>query len=156
MTPMWQRMKAARFDARDVLAYLGMRVPPIDPWEIARLLEVEVREVEHPGWSGAMQSDATNAVAWLDIGEDRLLRRFTLAHELGHLMLHATGMLFRDISFDGSREEIEANMFARRLLMPPPMLHVIYTDLRDVERVAEIFEVPRTTMRLWLEHLCLA
>lgn len=156
MTAMWQRMKASRFDAGDVLFYLGMRVPPIDPWEIARHLDVEVREVESPGWSGAVQSDATNAVAWLDAGEPKLLRRFTLAHELGHLLLHATGKLFRDISFDGSPEEQQANMFARRLLMPPSMLHVIYNHVGDVERVAEVFEVPRTTMRLWLEYLCLA
>lgn len=156
MAPLWARIKASRTDADGVLGHLGMREPPIDPWAVARELQVEVRAVDRPGWAGAVQSDRTRAVVWLNAGEPKLLQRFTLAHELGHLLLHATGATFRDLTFGGSQEETQANMFARRLLMPPWMLEPVFSHLGDVEKTAEVFEVPPTTMRLWLEHLGIA
>lgn len=67
-------------------------------------------------------------------------RRFTIAHELGHLLLHRYSQLHADTDFrirfrDGSsslgsiREEIEANQFAAELLMPEPLLVTYLSDL---------------------------
>jgi Zn-dependent peptidase ImmA (M78 family) len=60
-----------------------------------------------------------------------LRKRFTIAHELGHLLIHGytsphadRAFKFRDArSSDGSaQEEIQANQFAAELLMPRKLL----------------------------------
>ena len=77
-----------------------------------------------------------DAIIGLNVSHSKTRQRFTLAHELGHILLHksATGGLhvdetdffvrFRDpISSDGSdRDEREANAFAAELLMPQGFL----------------------------------
>jgi hypothetical protein len=47
-------------------------------------------------------------------------QRLTIAHEIGHIMLHAAGPLYRDIMqlSPSSSIEVEANRFAVALLMP--------------------------------------
>lgn len=78
-------------------------------------------------------------------------RRFTLAHEIGHHILHAdylasnvhvdTGILRRDeLSSEGAySKEIEANNFAAELLMPrSEMQKLTSLDLSDDEKVAEV------------------
>jgi IrrE N-terminal-like domain len=55
-------------------------------------------------------------------------KRFTLAHEIGHLVLHPGVSFHRDRPLDGSargarpRHEWEADQFAAHLLMPPKLL----------------------------------
>lgn len=57
------------------------------------------------------------------------VQRFTLAHELGHALMHQEDMLFRDLPLDGSDQrerrdfkEIQANKFAAFFLMPRKMV----------------------------------
>lgn len=56
------------------------------------------------------------------------LQRFTLAHELGHVLLHEGSGLHRDRALDGSRggpsspQEAEANYFAAAFLMPAKLV----------------------------------
>lgn len=146
--PFWLRFKRNCTRADDLISYFGLRVPPVDPYEIARLIGLEVQEVPSPGWAGALQSDTTRAVAWLDKGEHPIRRRFTLAHEIGHLFLHATGETFRDVSFAGSIQERQANHFAVELLLPFWMLQPIADEIgHDVERLCDIFGVSLQAMR---------
>lgn len=152
--PLWLWMKRRGFREGDVLAHLGMREPPIDPWAIAREIGVEVVEVDAPGWDGALQSDETRAVAWLKRDEHPVRKRFTLAHELGHLLLHPTGLTFRDTSFSGDARETEANLFAAGLLMPMWVLDPIAHHLKfDVEALCEAFQVSRAAMRIRLQRM---
>ena len=57
------------------------------------------------------------------------VQRFTLAHELGHALMHQEDMLFRDLPLDGSDQrerrdfkETQANKFAAFFLMPRKMV----------------------------------
>jgi Zn-dependent peptidase ImmA (M78 family) len=85
-------------------------------------------------------------------------RRFTIAHELGHVLLlahddlHVDGkLMLRDAtsSQGNDRREIEANAFAAELLMPVEMLRheivlrggIDLDDDRDVGGLARIFGV---------------
>lgn len=151
--PMWLRMKLARFGANEILSHFGMRTPSVDPFAIARGMGVEVHMVHNPGWAGAVQSDNTGATAWINAGDHPVRRRFTLAHELGHLMLHPTGVMFRDETFAGSPQEAQANNFAADLLMPLWMVQPIAEHVRyDVERLIDIFGVSRQAMQIRLER----
>jgi Zn-dependent peptidase ImmA (M78 family) len=100
-------------------------------------------------------------------------QRFTLAHELGHIILHRSeleravhvdrGSLRRDgLAAAGvDRKEIEANAFAAELLMPQAMVTEALAgralDLEDDDAVAELtklakrFRVSEAAMRFRLE-----
>jgi Zn-dependent peptidase ImmA (M78 family) len=106
-----------------------LRKLPIDVNKIARLTNTEVRVDElKNGLSGfAYQKNNTKFIG-ISSGDGRLRRRFTLAHELGHIFLHKNNSVSYDVglmmlrnehSSDGTDiKEIEANRFAAELLMP--------------------------------------
>ncbi len=64
----------------------------------------------------------------------RQWRRFTLAHELGHWILHPAVVLLRERPLNGSErddykrphEEVEADAFAAELLMPTKLLNKVF------------------------------
>ena len=72
-------------------------------------------------------------------------RRFTLAHELGHVVLNARDHAAVKISEE--EEEDLCNLFARRALTPPAMIrkhlaqHGVPVDLSGIERFAACFRV---------------
>jgi Zn-dependent peptidase ImmA (M78 family) len=73
--------------------------------------------------------------------------RFSVAHELGHLYLgHVHGNSSIDIGSENF-DEIEANTFAAYLLMAPKLLRAdIKAGLKDVEALAERYQVSREAM----------
>lgn len=89
-------------------------------------------------------------------------RRFTVAHELAHFLLHRTsiGSVFSDDNLYRSglpnQLEIEANRYAANLLMPVPLLrkHVEASGL-DTAKLAEVFEVSEAAMRIRLDGVFL-
>jgi hypothetical protein len=113
----------------------------------------------------------------LNENHSKTRKRFTLAHELGHLILHgyttahADGpflVRFRDArSSDGSvREEIEANEFAAELLMPNEMLierlrshRLEYAPFDDeasgriIKEIAKEFDVSKAALQIRLANL---
>ena len=99
-------------------------------------------------------------------------KRFTLAHELGHVILHRDvlktngvhvdkGILRRDsLASEGTDDrEIEANNFAAELLMPEPLLMVALEgrnlDLEDdeaVQALAKRFNVSATALQYRIQR----
>jgi Zn-dependent peptidase ImmA (M78 family) len=97
-------------------------------------------------------------------------QRFTLAHECGHLHLHAAHgdrlwldkerIFFRDSSSSKGeqRAEIEANQFAAGLLMPEELIRLAVPDSGiigevDLPRFASRFEVSERAMTFRLISL---
>jgi hypothetical protein len=88
-------------------------------------------------------------------GERRL--RFTIAHEIGHFLLHPE----RAISERGgatnqatARLEREADQFAAELLMPEYLVRqAVLDDGADARRLADRFDVSAQAMSLRLHHL---
>lgn len=118
--------------------------------------------------------DPGEMVIWVDRGEARRSpgrRRFTIAHEIGHLILHvpASRKVFYDRSIDireidedppGEelpelrRREKEANAFARELLMPEPLLtEQAHATGFNLPGLANRFGVSVPAMRLRLRLL---
>lgn len=99
--------------------------------------------------------------------------RFTLAHELGHFLLHMApenskeGFTDKNISFNRDdnwdHKEMEANSFAAQLLMPSELItkHIkdILKKTPDIERVdlieelASIFQVSSIAMKYRLKNM---
>lgn len=72
--------------------------------------------------------------------------RFTVAHELGHVLLGHT--VHCDRNFLGSKQpqEVEANQFAAELLVPLNMLKKAVNTITTVDQLAKAFWVSNESM----------
>lgn len=104
-----------------LLAGLGIsRVPPVDLAAVANALGVKRIEVIPMAEEGRLEQRAGQASVWLRAGAPAHRRRFTLAHELGHLVLadpHRDFTAHRMWS-SPDREERFCDAFAASLLLP--------------------------------------
>lgn len=82
-------------------------------------------------------------------------RRFTLAHELGHIVLDhpITPIIYRNSEIDEGQkpEEVQANVFARDLLMPAGVLAALHVT--TVDEIIRICNVSRVSAQIRLERL---
>jgi len=118
--------------------------------------------------------DAEEMIVWIDRGEARRSpgrRRFTIAHEVGHLVLHVPVLHkvfhdrpadIREVEEDAAaarlpehrRREREANVFARELLMPEPLVREQAEATGfNLPALAKRFDVSVPAMRLRLRLL---
>lgn len=82
-------------------------------------------------------------------------RRFTLAHELGHIVLDhpINPIIYRNSEVDENQSptEIQANIFARDLLMPAGVLAKLHVT--TVDEIMQICNVSYTSAQIRLERL---
>jgi Zn-dependent peptidase ImmA (M78 family) len=174
----WLDVKLRRLTSYDILTELVQTgVIPVDVTGICRQLDIEVQTVESPGYDGALSSDWTRAVMWIDSTKTLQCQRFTIAHLLGHLMIHTIGETYRTISAsslygmgdirlestDGSRSASEiahallgrqASEFGAALLMPRFKVQpLVYHSMMNIEEMADVFCVPVTAMGGRLTHI---
>lgn len=136
-----RKRETIRQEAQRVLASCGVKRPPVPVEKIAEFLGAIVK---HSPFEGELAGMLVRGEGQVLIGVNSLhhpnRKRFTIAHECGHLLLHE-GESYIDKSFrvnmrdDVSskainRDEIEANKFAAELLMPYEM---VLADLRSNE-----------------------
>lgn len=136
--------------------------PCADVKALARSLGVEVEErVLADTTDGYLERDAfLSASGWkIVINRKRSVvrKRFTIAHELAHFLLHARDDPFyepqRD-TFSVGPEENEANLFAARILMPGRILGGFFQEgVRSPEKLGEIFGVSSEAMHRRLNEL---
>lgn len=74
-------------------------------------------------------------------------RRFTIAHEIGHLLL---GHVCSGNQDDRSYNENEANIFAGELLIPTSLIKKDYTKHSDLKKLSELYRVSPTAMTIKL------
>lgn len=88
-------------------------------------------------------------------------KRFTIAHELAHYILHQNGdidhidyrMSREYYSEDELQKEVQANMLAASLLMPEKLVKEIWEFLKDVDEVADKFKVSKKAATIRLDSL---
>lgn len=91
-------------------------------------------------------------------------KRFSIAHEIGHYVLHYNFgrdaenkeyVSYRNSysSLGFSIKEIEANHFATALLMPEYELKKIWKEEKDLENIARIMEVSIMALSIRLDYL---
>jgi Zn-dependent peptidase ImmA (M78 family) len=145
-----RKIQRAVKEAHAVLAAANVKRAPVDIYKIARS-HAHVLEQQMPDSISGMLIPAQEAgrdKRWTIVANAshaEVRRRFTVAHELGHLLLHDyrtphadTGFKIRfraNLEYDGSMtEEIEANQFAAEVLMPSEIL-LARTSSLDIEYV---------------------
>ncbi len=151
----------------------GLSYPENSLSDIAKALGVEVLETELPPYEGKkvkgvitwLEKEEGGEVSYsakiiLDSSQSDTTKSFTLAHELGHYVLHKNSNSFRidlqDYSKEGDPEnqETEANYFAGSLLMPKDkLLLLVLKEGKSQKEIAGLFgvSVPAVESRLkWL------
>ena len=156
----------AREAARKLLKDQNVTSAPVPVERIARQLGVRVQY-------GPLDNDLSGMAHIRDgvviVGVNSLhapnRQRFTLAHELGHVVLHRSilednvhvdRVLLRDRDSSSGlyEQEIQANAFASELLMPTDLLNtvlggrqVVLDDDEEVAALAKKFRVSESAMR---------
>ena len=153
--------KRAQREAIRLLNEAGVYEPPVNPVEIARNMGVNVNFVTFSGESEGVAGlyDPAHDSILVNESEAGVRQTFTVAHELGHRVLHrawaesdAYKVLWRDPRRQGKdRFEVEANAFAATLLMPKQMVDE-YRSL-SVTSLARIFAVSEQVATIRLNTL---
>ena len=127
---------------------LGLKVYKVDSWDDDLSGMIKKTE-EHGGKSGY--------AIFVNKHHPNTRRRFTIAHEIAHFLLHKK-IIGDGVSDDAlyrsglsSTVEAEANRFAADLLMPWHLINAAMKQgLSTVEELAAAFEVSKTSMTIRL------
>lgn len=132
-------LQTAEREAQHLLDRFGLGRPPVPVEEIAKRLGVDIKyQSLEANVSGVLVRRGDKVVIGVNANHHGNRQRFTIAHELGHYLLHPdTPTVFvdgafvhfrgEDITGPSDSRELEANAFAGTLLLPESALRV---DLR--------------------------
>jgi Zn-dependent peptidase ImmA (M78 family) len=153
-----------------------MRLPvPVDVLAHRLDLRVEAAALGEEV-SGVLVVSKNNATIGYNSTQSPVRQRFTIAHEIGHYVLHVAqkdkDTIFIDKQYvasykrdsvsstGGDAKEIQANRFAASVLMPAQLVHqeleTMHFDLADEEALSELaakFEVSTQAMSIRLGSL---
>ncbi|MXX15556.1 MAG: ImmA/IrrE family metallo-endopeptidase [Gemmatimonadetes bacterium] len=116
-------------EADQLLVHTGINTPPVPVEQVAHYLGIKI-ELANLGedCSGVLVRNGKRAIIGVNKKHPRNRRRFSIAHEIGHFMLHEGDtyidngyrVQFRDLESGSGTigEEMDANAFAAALLMP--------------------------------------
>jgi Zn-dependent peptidase ImmA (M78 family) len=172
--------RAAEAHAAQVLESLGVFAPPIPVERVALRLGLRVERAPlGDGVSGLLVIQDGRGMIGVSATQSAARQRFTIAHEIGHFVLHKDVMpvfidkqflrpylaAFRDAASATGEDvvEREANAFAAALLMPANLVHAavakLGVDVADddaIEELARWFQVSRQAMTFRVANLSLA
>ena len=155
----------------DLIRQHGIGGPPLDVPRLAQKLGIKITESDlGADCSGLLVKRGKSAVVAVNWEHHPNRQRFTIAHEIGHFVLHKSGTyvdrstsaFFRNAeSGSGTvKEEREANRFAAALLMPAAWIDRAIShnslnvdDDKAVQELAEQFEVSSQAMSFRLANL---
>jgi Zn-dependent peptidase ImmA (M78 family)/transcriptional regulator with XRE-family HTH domain len=148
--------------AKRILEEVGIKQPPVSPREVADKLGVPVFEWDFPDEiSGVFISDEGKVCIGVNEAHPRVRQRFSVAHELGHLVLDGEQSFFDFIgvesvplseSPDHETLERKANQFAAALLMPSDWIQKdVHENGQDIIWLSKRYEVSQQA--LWFRLL---
>jgi Zn-dependent peptidase ImmA (M78 family) len=130
---------------------------------------MRTRSIQSLACSRMRDAGRGHAVIGVNIAQHLNRQRFTIAHELGHLLLHSGDAVHvdaikhrDDVSKKGTEiEEVESNLFAAELLMPAQFLKqdldrlrtITLLDEEKVAKLARVYGVSSQAMAVRLAHL---
>jgi Zn-dependent peptidase ImmA (M78 family) len=133
MKPLRARYNKITQMADRLLREHSIITPPVPVDKIAKNLGVKLRYGRLGEVSGLLVRTNESATIGVNVTQMRVRQRFTIAHELGHLLLHQGIWSHKDegflVNFRSAKsseatnvEEIEANFFAASILIPKQFL----------------------------------
>lgn len=140
--------------AEALLRSYRIESPPVPVERIAKGEGLAVRKQRNADSeiSGFLYRSSTRSIVGVNLSHAPVRQRFTVAHELGHFLLHAGSsdevhvdrgfdVKFRDdLSSQGTDpEEREANLFAAELLMPRRFLEENLAEAGELDLVDDEF-----------------
>lgn len=166
----WDVLAALRWRVRnsvqpaiEVLRFLGVSVPPVQVERICDALGIQLHAHDQgdPDVIGSLKyAESGQPVITVRAADPYRRQRFTVAHELGHLLLHPhlteaqRGRSIFDEPQANRPQEREANRFAADLLMPPPLVErEVAKGGRSVRSLADAFMVSEQAMDFQLRTL---
>ena len=173
------RRKHIRALVTQILDSHGIRKPPVNVFDLAKRigLIVSFQQNDDDTLSGFLFRDSNSgqAIVGVNAGHHENRQRFTIAHEIGHFLLHNTShevhvdkrfVLHRrdqNSSQGTDPHEREANFFAAELLMPESMVRAdlakdfVYdlgeTESNSIAQLANRYQVSLAAMSYRLASL---
>jgi len=144
--------------ARRYLKQGNCYCPPVST-ELISLVDkehpVEVRLLPLKAYHGAIWRLKGQWVIQLNSNDAPAVRRFSLFHEAFHVLAHrrATPVFRKRESTTGSFNELVADYFASCVLMPQKWVREKWAEVKDLDKMAEIFVVPKGAMWFTLKLL---
>ena len=129
---------------------LKRRYKTNDIYELCRRMKIILSEVPMGTGKNAVKGfyirNARKKVITVNRDLPEIVRRYIIAHELGHAVLHENGGIscFQDVAmYDvSSLMEKEANLFAAEILMEDAEVLLLLGESRDFYYTASLLEVP--------------
>lgn len=140
---------------------VGLTSLPLRVEDVAEFLGLEVvTELMDDDISGFLEFRGGRWVVGVNALHHRNRRRFTIAHEIAHFVLHRNSeKRFVDQTFarregSGVPMENEADRFAAELLMPEPAVRaVIARGIVSLQQLAAEFQVSTLAMKFRVKNL---
>ena len=141
---------------QDILASFEIQIPIQDMNEIVVLLGGSI-QTDYSSADGSVEKDGDSFKILVSPFQDEKRRRFTIAHELGHLFLHMGYLTNSELwkrqdenrynRLGSSEKEYQANEFAAAFLMPQKEYlkkvkeYIIDNNKVNTYKIAEYFNV---------------
>ncbi len=164
-------MSSIERKAKQLLAEAEIYAPPVSVEQVANSLGIKIELADlGEDCSGVLVRNGNRAVIGVNWGHHPNRQRFSIAHEIGHFMLHEGDtyidkgyrVQFRDLeSGSGTKgEEMDANAFAAALLMPAEWVKEAFyqqpfelTEDDVLQMLAQKFQVSTQAMSYRLMRL---
>lgn len=157
--------------AQEILRDHNLLQFPVDPLKVARALNIKVMNAKFsdPNISGVISKRGNEVSILLDYDDIPARKRFSIAHEIGHYVLHMNDADDYEIidnednyrttahDLDGwdnkRRMEWEANTFAAALLMDEGLVRKEWELEKNIKILAWKFQVSESAIAVRLSSL---
>ena len=165
------RYSLVRRKAEELLRAATVSRAPVPVEALAEHVGAVIRYEPFSGaLSGMLHRAGDHSVIGINSLHASVRQRFSIAHEIGHLLLHGSQLHVDEHAFVAFRDpesskasdphEIEANQFAAALLMPPDLLRAAILRLGNdpdvteaIQTLAQSFQVSQEAMTIRLKSL---
>ena len=150
------RKTLAKTLARNLIRDAKIKTAPVSLQRVIEHLQgsydLEVRRMDVSGKVSGLivicrDLDSEFATIGFNSNHPWCRRRFTIAHEIGHLLLNHTCTGKQN---DGTHYETEANVFASELLVPRGLIKKDFARLQDARELSKLYRVSDQTISIAL------
>jgi hypothetical protein len=119
-------------------------------------IPIEIRHVPLKAYRGAVWRLSDSWLIHINSNDTLARQRFTLYHEIFHILAHSKATpVFkkRSHSQKGTFNELLADHFAARILLPEKWVKEKWIEINDLSEMAALFDVPKSVMYLGLKAM---